>query len=222
MAAYFIAIIAAIAGVIGAVFAGLQVRFALRRKKLKVLKGTWYEYHWTNAGGKKGAKFAWLESTLVASPKYLSSAYRLHYVNDSDHFDGTARYIDRKAELLNGDILFKVKHDRQYKETMYFRYNVPDNATDSIIAGIWTSYNFGKDITSGASILSRKPMRNRKLRKLFDELFEVNYASIIVKKKYDDDDIDNENVENEEFLDDEEGTKIEDAEEHKESEESEN
>ena len=155
------------------------------RKKLNALKGTWHEYHWTNPGG-ADAKFKWLDSELIA--KSGISSYKLKYTNNGILFCGTARYIDKRNDESSGDILLKVENKEKSatsKATIYFRYNIPErqygNNNDEI-AGIWLSYNFDEDITSGASILSRNKIPLNELDAKFKEYFEINNnASIIVR-----------------------------------------
>jgi hypothetical protein len=160
-----------------------QLRLAGGRKKLKCLEGKWFEYHWTDAA-EANKKFKWLESKLNAAPGLFKS-YKLDYENHGFLFRGEARYIDKKDKALNGDILFEV-HQKSMssisKATIYFRYNIPEKSiSDDVITGIWLSYNFGKNITSGASILSKTAIPPAELDTKFDEYFEVKKASIVVK-----------------------------------------
>jgi len=165
------------------------------QNKLKSLEGKWYEYHWTNPGG-ANAEFKWLGSTLEAKSGIFSS-YTLTYINDGVLYQGTARYIDKRSIELIGDILLKLQSKNKFpvklqsknefpafKETIYFRYNIPERQigdNNDEIAGIWLSYNFGKDITSGASILSKNVIPLRELDAKFEEYFEIKNASIVVK-----------------------------------------
>jgi len=153
--------------------------------RLKGFEGTWYEYHWTNPG-EANTKFKWLDSELKAKAGFFSS-YKLTYTNNGDPFYGTARYIDKRDEKLSGDILLKVQQKKKpptSKATIYFRYNIPERQigdNNNEIAGIWLSYNFDKDITSGASILSRNKIPQNELDTKFAEYFNINKASMIVK-----------------------------------------
>jgi len=177
--------LATIAGLIWAIYAFIKwLRKLIEQYKLKSFKGIWHEYHWTNADG-PNKKFRWLESDLTAKPGFLKS-YKLYYKNNGEMFYGDARYIDKKDIALNGDILFKVQQQNTYSNsrgTVYFRYNIPELqiGNNDAIAGIWLSYNFGKDITSGASILSKNRIQLGELDAKFNEYFEVNNASIVVK-----------------------------------------
>jgi hypothetical protein len=176
--------VAALAAITGSVIAFIQLKLAGGRRKLKGLEGSWFEYHWTNPDGAN--KFNWLESPLKATPGFFKS-YKLNYENKTVLFRGEARYIDKKDMASNGDILFKVKKKKMTsvsKSTMYFRYNIPEKSiNDDVITGIWLSCNFGKDITSGASILSKNRIPPDELDTKFEEYFEVNKASIVVKSK---------------------------------------
>jgi len=176
--------IAIIVGLIWAIIAVARWIWAyIIRTQLKGLEGTWHEYHWTNPDG-KNTKFKWLHSTLKAKSRFFSS-YKLFYENSGNNYAGTARYIDKRTDGLSGDILLKVqKKSSRPKSTIYFRYNIPErqfgNNNDEI-TGIWLSYNFDKDITSGASILSQKEIPQNELEAKFKEYFVVDNASIIVK-----------------------------------------
>jgi len=181
--------IASIVGLILALFMVIGwikkwIMSRIDQNKLKGLEGKWYEYHWTNPGG-ANSEFKWLDSTLEAKSGFLSS-YKLIYINGGDPYHGTARYIDKRSNELIGDILLKVQNKKEFpkfKETMYFRYNIPERqiGDNNEIAGIWLSYNFSRDITSGASILSKKEIPLIDLDAKFKEYFENNNASIVVK-----------------------------------------
>jgi len=181
--------IASIAGflvvLIGAFIAFIKwIKANIDRTKLKGLEGIWHEYHWTNPDG-VDTKFKWLHSTLKAKSGFFSS-YELLYINNGDPFHGTARYIDKRTDGLSGDILLKVQNKKKYstsKATIYFRYNIPERqiGNNNDIAGIWLSYNFDKEITSGASILSQREIPMNELDGKFKEYFDNNKASIIVK-----------------------------------------
>jgi len=184
-----IAAIGSIALLILAIYTGIKklIKGYINKTRLKGLEGTWHEYHWTNPGG-TNTEFKWLHSTLEAEPKFLSS-YKLLYTNNNIPFYGIARYIDRRDDELSGDILLKVRRKKDpvtsKKETIYFRYNVPERQfgdNNDEIAGIWLSYNFGKDITSGASILSRNKIPQNELDAKFDEYFTLNKVSIVVRR----------------------------------------
>jgi hypothetical protein len=178
-------LVAALAAIAGIVIMFMQLKLIGGRRKLKCLEGRWFEYHWTNPDG-ANIKFSWLESALKATPGVFKS-YKLDYENKNVLFRGEARYIDKKDKALNGDILFKVqkkKMSSMSKSTIYFRYNIPEKSiNDDVITGIWLSCNFGKDITSGASILSKTPIPPDELDTKFEEYFEVNKVSIVVKSK---------------------------------------
>jgi hypothetical protein len=178
--------IATLVGLIWALIALIKWIMAyIGRTQLKGLEGIWYEYHWTNPDG-ANTEFKWLESTLIAEPKLFSS-YKLLYTNNGVPFCGIARYIDRRDEKLSGDILLEVQQKKREpmseEATIYFRYNIPERqiGDNNEIAGIWLSYNFDKDITSGASILSKSKIPQNELNAKFEEYFEVNKASIVVK-----------------------------------------
>ena len=178
--------IAVIIGLIWAFIAFIKGIMAyIDRKKMKGLEGFWHEYHWTNPDG-ANSEFKWLHSELRAIPRFFSS-YKLVYKNNDFEFIGKARYIDKKDIESNGDILLKLQHEekaQKSKETIYFRYNIPERQfgeNNDEIAGIWLSYNFGKEITSGASILSRKRIPQNELDAKFEEYFEYKKASIVVK-----------------------------------------
>jgi len=178
--------IAVIVGLIWAFIAFVKwIKANIDRKRLRSLEGFWYEYHWTNPSG-TNTGYSWLMSTLNARSGFFSS-YKLVYINNNDQFHGTARYIDKRYDELSGDILLKVKNKKRFptsNETIYFRYNIPERQfgdNNDEIAGIWLSYNFGKDITSGASILSRNRIPQSELDAKFEKYFDINKASIIVK-----------------------------------------
>jgi len=180
---------AVIIGLIWAFFAFIKWIMAyISRKKLRALKGSWHEYHWTNPDG-ANSEFKWLHSELIARPGFFSSSYKLLYINNDVKFNGIARYIDKKDDELSGDILLRVQHkdkNLKSKETVYFRYNIPERQigdNNEEIAGIWLSYNFGKDITSGASILSRSIIPHNELDAKFEEYFKINKASIVVNSQ---------------------------------------
>jgi len=161
------------------------IKAYIDRIKLKGLGGIWHEYHWTNPDG-VNTKFRWLHSILKAKHGFFSS-YNLLYTNNRSDFIGTARYIDKRTNGLSGDILLKVekkKNTLSSKATIYFRYNIPERQfgdNNNEIAGIWLSYNFGENITSGASILSRREIPLNELDDKFEEYFENKKASIVVK-----------------------------------------
>jgi hypothetical protein len=198
-----VSIVGSIVVLIGAVYSFIKwLKGYIGRKKLKGLKGTWHEYHWTNPDG-ANTKFKWLDSELKAKSGFFSS-YKLEYTNNKIPFRGTARYIDKRDDELSGDILLKVQRKDNpsisKKETIYFRYNIPERqiGNNKEIAGIWLSYNFGKNITSGASILSEEEIPLNELNVKFEEYFEINNASIIVKRN----DINNKSISrgNKQFL----------------------
>ena len=162
------------------------IRSFIRQKKLKCLKGQWYEYHWTNPEApEKPSKFSWLESTLEAKPWFFKSSYKLRYVNKGLVYKGSAHYIDKE-----GDIVFRVQYKKMFakldNEILYFRYNAPENSSpDNPKAGIWLSSNFDKKIAGGASILLRNQISldkpEEELNSMFKENFEFNHAAILVK-----------------------------------------
>ena len=183
--------IASIAGfilaLIGAIIVAVKWLMGyIARTRLKGLEGTWYEYHWTNPDG-ANAKFKWFDSELKAKAGFFSS-YKLIYKNNGELYHGTARYIDKRDDILSGDILLKVQQKKKSttsKATIYFRYNIPERQigdNNNEIAGIWLSYNFDKDITSGASILSKNKIPLNELDTKFVEYFDNNKASIVVKR----------------------------------------
>ncbi|MDR2596136.1 MAG: hypothetical protein LBC76_02325 [Treponema sp.] len=183
-----IATIGSIVLLIWAILTGIRkwIKGYIVRTQLRRLEGTWYEYHWTNPDG-ANTGFKWLMSTLKVKSGFFSS-YKLVYKNNGDKFTGTARYIDKRYDELSGDILLKVQNKENLiasEETMYFRYNIPERQigdnNNNEIAGIWLSYNFDKDITSGASILSRNKIPQDELDAKFDEYFEINKVSIVVR-----------------------------------------
>jgi len=177
--------IAVIVGLIWALITLIKwIMGHIGRTRLKGLEGTWHEYHWTNPDG-ANTKFKWLGSELKAKAGFLSS-YKLLYKNKGELYHGTARYIDNRDDKLSGDILLKVEQKKKpptSKATIYFRYNIPERqiGNKDEITGIWLSYNFDKDITSGASILSKNEIPQNELDAKFDEYFDINKASIIVK-----------------------------------------
>jgi hypothetical protein len=142
-------------------YLGHGIRFIWRYRRKDRLEGEWLEYHASFAG----------DAVLLGGAWRIKKGFRHRLVVDFQHEnDKNLRYRGLLREE-RGQIIAMLKLVSDDEETLCYRFVKPVGDRDAV-PGLWLSYARDGKIFSGAAVLSRKPLDETEVEKLFSNTIE--------------------------------------------------